>query len=59
MRNEFMKSDIPFISTENMSNAVFNTVTPIIEDDIFIDKIDVLDSALERAYKRLCVLIIR
>jgi DNA modification methylase len=34
-----------------MSNAVFNTVTPIIEDDIFIDKIDVLDSALERAYK--------
>jgi hypothetical protein len=37
--------------TENMSNAVFNTIKPTIGDAIFIDKIMGLDSTLEKAYK--------
>jgi hypothetical protein len=37
--------------TKNMSNVIFDTITPIIKDDIFIDKIAQLDSALEKTYK--------
>ncbi|MDR2493990.1 MAG: hypothetical protein LBD24_02085, partial [Spirochaetaceae bacterium] len=33
-----------------MNKAVFDTVTPAIEDDVFIDKIARLDSALEKTY---------
>ena len=35
----------------NMSKEVFDTVRPATEDDIFIDKIALLDSALEKRYK--------
>jgi DNA modification methylase len=37
--------------TKNMNKVVFDSIKPIIEDDIFIDKIAQLDSALEKDYK--------
>ncbi|MDR2601323.1 MAG: hypothetical protein LBC53_02565 [Spirochaetaceae bacterium] len=37
--------------TKNMSDAASDAITHITEDDIFIDKIAALDSALEKAYK--------